>query len=138
MGWKLTRAGLRRFGLCIVLAACGGEPEGAVDRAALVMEFAATPSSIRPGQSALLSWSANGIVTAVRITAGECPQREVNGPGFVSFDACEGEAVVASDVPRSGTLRVTPGESTTYWCFPYRARGAAFVFGRTARVEVTP
>ena len=136
---NLSRARLVPFVLAAGSATCGGGPEEAVDPAAIVTRFEASPASIPPGGSAELSWSANDIVASVRITAGECPERQVGGAGAVSLGPpCAGEVVVASEVSRSGTLRVTPAESTTYWCFPYRVSGAAFVFGRTARVEVTP
>jgi hypothetical protein len=136
---NLSRGRVMPLVLAIGSATCGGGPEEAVDPAAIVTRFEARPASIPPGGSAELSWSANDIVASVRITAGECPERQVGPEGHVSMGPpCAGEVVVGAEVSSSGTLRVTPAESTTYWCFPYRARAAAFAFGRTVNVAVTP
>jgi len=134
---KIRRARIVCCCVAFAFVGCNSEERGAIDPLAGVQAFAANPVSIRSGESSQLTWTANELVLSVRVTQGQCPERQTTGGYFTEDVPCADETVIASDLPRSGTLRVSPTRTTTYWCLPDRAKPALGHYGRTLTIEVS-
>lgn len=94
----VTRILLGTFLLAVALAAVAQRPSQKTDN----FVFAVTPREITAGESAVLRWSIKG---ATRITIEQAIQTPEGRTRTIAIGAFDGE---------SGTLRVSPAETTTY------------------------
>jgi len=103
-------------------SACHSGTDPIIDPVGPFPSITVTPDRARPGTAATVTWEGGAIALSVRLMHGRCDALPVYAT--VRPGACPNLVVVAENLPTSGHLDVTLGDSGHYCMFPVRIGGA--------------